>query len=44
VSLVPAPAEERRVITGIYFVPSQCFSLLFYLTGRRMFRQTWRQI
>jgi len=32
------------VITIIYFLMSQCFSLLFYLTGRRVFRQTWGQV
>ncbi len=32
------------VITIIYFLMSQFFSLLFYLTGRRVFRQTWGQL
>lgn len=31
-------------ITIIYFVMSQLFSLLSYLTGRRVFRQAWGQL
>jgi polar amino acid transport system permease protein len=31
-------------ITIIYLLMSQFFSLLFYLTGRRVFRQTWGQL
>jgi polar amino acid transport system permease protein len=31
-------------ITILYFLMSQCFSLLFYLTGRRVFRRAWGQL